>query len=228
MKNFIIPFADFFLPRICPSCRKKLSPSERIICSMCNSKILRPSDLKIKFEYGRKFSSNNFIKSFNSLYIFETDKPVQFLIHELKYGKKFQIGEFLGIKISEYLKYIITGWGVELLIPIPLHPLKRAKRGFNQSYFIAKGISQKLKIPIGNRIVRRAKSTETQTGLSLYKRKENMRGAFKIKNGRQINSLKILLVDDVITTGATLNECAKVLLRQGAKEIYAVSAAISD
>ena len=117
---------------------------------------------------------------------------------------------------------------MDLIIPIPLHQLKKAERGYNQSFYIAKGLGEILNVTASDRIVKRRKYTESQTTMTLVERQENISDAFKIRNKKIINGKVILLIDDVITTGATISECGKILLDSGAKKIFAASIAIAD
>jgi len=119
-------------------------------------------------------------------------------------------------------------WEIDLIIPIPLHRLRKIDRGYNQSYYIAKGLSKYFNIPLSGKILFRSKFTKSQTTLNLKEREENISGAFNLKKHKTVSGKNILLVDDVITTGATTNECAKVLLEAGANNVYAISAAIAD
>jgi ComF family protein len=169
-----------------------------------------------------------FISGFTALYVFEKDKTLQQIIHKLKYNHKFLIGKFLGKKIAEKLSDKIKSWRIDLIIPIPLHHLKIAERGYNQSEYIAKGISELTGLTYSKQILKRARYTETQTMLNQTERQLNMAEAFKVKNKKKIIDKIILLVDDICTTGSTLNECAKLLSESGAKKIFACTVAIAD
>jgi ComF family protein len=107
-----------------------------------------------------------------------------------------------------------------------LHHIRRAERGFNQSFYLANGIKSVLKIPTITNLLKRRRFTDSQTLLSIIERKENVRDAFSLKKNEKLSGKNILLLDDVITTGATISECGKVLLMAGAVKIYAVSVAI--
>ena len=122
----------------------------------------------------------------------------------------------------------MTTWNFDLIVPIPLHHLKKAERGYNQSFYIAKGVRKILNIKVSDRIVKRIKYTESQTTMNISEREENIYGAFKVKLKNSISGKNILLIDDVITTGATISECGKILLEAGANRIYAASIAIAD
>jgi ComF family protein len=224
--NFSVNYIfDFFLPRFCPGCNKKLSTQEKPVCSNCISSILISDDQRLKNEYARNFASTNIIKEFYSRYVFETDKTLQQIIHALKYQKQFKLGVFLGALIAEGIK--LRNWQIDLIIPVPIHHLKKAERGYNQSDYIVKGLSKGLNIPYSTKSLKRTKYTESQTGLHINERAENVTNAFKVKNAKKINGKNILVVDDIITTGATTQECASALVNGGAKIVYACSVGIA-
>ena len=226
MNNSLITLLDFFLPRFCPGCNKKLSSNEEPVCKECLDSILIADENLIQREYDRKFSSTNIISGFYSKYIFEADKTLQNIVHSLKYNKQFRIGTFLGEILAEGI--ILKNWMIDLILPVPIHHLKKAERGYNQSDFIVKGMSKGLKISYSARTVKRIRYTETQTNLKLQERAKNVENAFKVTNSKKIKNKNILLVDDVITTGATTLECAKVLMNAGAEKIYACSVGIAE
>jgi ComF family protein len=219
---------DFFLPRTCVSCKSNLNSSEEIICSKCKSLLLPVEDVKIQSEFDRKFKSENLISGFTSLYIFFDKTPIQDLLHELKYNGKFRTGTYIGKEIYNYQFEKLLNWQIDFIIPVPLYPLKKAERGYNQSYFIAKGIAGKLKIPVSDGLLLRNRHTQSQTKLNFEQRKQNMEAAFSIKKFDKIKEKNILLIDDVITTGATISECARELKNNGAGDIYAASASLTN
>ena len=217
---------DFFLPRFCPGCNKKLSSNEEPVCKECLDSILIADENLIQREYDRKFRSTRFISGFYSKYIFEADKTLQNVIHALKYNKQFRIGTFLGEILAEGI--ISKKWSIDIILPVPIHHLKKAERGFNQSDYIAKGLSKSLVIPYSIKVIKRNRYTESQTGLDFQGRAENVAGAFKVGNSKKVIGKNFLLVDDVITTGATTLECAKVLIDSGAKSVYSCSVGIAE
>ena len=224
----ITPYIDFFLPRFCPACNKKLSESEKCICDECFSTIKRADADRLNSEFERKFTSTKIISGFTSLFVFEKDKALQSLIHSIKYNKRFLNAKFLGNLISSELGEKIIDWNIDVILPIPLHHLKKAERGYNQSEFIVKGMSSKLRIPYTTRALKRVRYTESQTAFNLEQREKNISNAFKVKNKNKIIGKNILIVDDVITTGSTIGECGKALLESGSKSVYACSVAIAD
>jgi len=225
---FINQLFDFFLPRFCPACNNALSASEYFVCEKCIANIkLADADL-IKNEYERKFSGNKIITNFHSLFVFEKDKEFQSIVHSIKYKENFRLAVFLGKFVGQKLNEIIKSWSPDLLLPIPLHHLKKAERGYNQSFYLAKGISFVSGIPVKQNIIKRKRFTPSQTQLNLEQRKENVERAFSINKKNLLNDKNIILIDDVITTGSTISECGKILKEAGAKKVYAITSAIAD
>jgi len=137
---------------------------------------------------------------------------IQHSLHLLKYKGKKEIGIYFGHQIGYALKCSQRFTNCEIIIPLPLFAKREKKRGYNQAAMIAKGISEELKIPIVNDAVSRVKKTETQTHKSRIERWKNMESTFEVREPGTISGKHILLVDDVITTGASLEACAMVLL----------------
>jgi competence protein ComFC len=228
INNILISLFDFFLPRLCVVCEIKISVSEIIICSDCYANFEIATKTRIQNEFKRKFTKEKLIADFLSAFIFHNDSEIQKLIHSLKYDQNFLVGKFLGGKTAEILNSKINYWNADLILPVPLHSLRKAERGFNQACEIAKGISRRVNVPLKLNILKRNRFTKTQTKLNLLERKKNIVGAFKLNKKKKINGKTIILVDDVITTGATISECARILMDNGAKRIYAISVAIAD
>lgn len=226
MKIALNTIFDFFLPRFCPGCNKKLLPDDNPVCIECLDSILIADAIRLEDEFERNFSSSKLIKDFYSRFVFEADKTLQHIIHALKYNRKFKLGMFLGEILSEGIKS--RNWQVNLIVPVPIHHLKKVERGYNQSDYIVKGLSKTLQIPYSTKLIKRIRYTESQTKLNMKQRSENVANAFKVSNKKEIIGKNVLLVDDVITTGSTIQECAKTLLTAGAKTVYASSIAIAD
>jgi len=221
-------FFDFFIPRHCPGCKNILTLDESSICNNCLASIKKADSEIIRIEHKRKFASSGIISGFTSLFVFEKDKALQSFIHSIKYNKRFLNAKYLGKLISNDLNEQITRWNIDYISPVPLHSLRKAERGFNQSNYIAIGIGKRLNIRVKKNFLKRIRYTETQTNLTLKEREENISNAFKVKHKRLIEGKTFLLVDDVITTGATIRECGKVLLDEGAALVYGCSAAIAE
>jgi ComF family protein len=201
---------------------------ERFVCASCYKEIKIPADELIHSEFKRKFDEKKFVSGFSSAFLFEKDGVIQSMIHSLKYNQNFLLGIYLGKLTAIELRPLLLSWNADVLSPVPLHSLKKAERGYNQSYYIAKGISKTTGTIVNHHLVKRTRFTQSQTTMNLKEREENMSGAFSCKDKKEIQGKKIILIDDVITTGSTINEVAGELIKAGAEKVYALSAAIAD
>ncbi len=154
------------------------------------------------------------------------DDYYQKLIHRFKYDKKIPLGKRLAQSLAKVVAQDEDFVNCDLVIPVPLHRARHRERGFNQSEVLAEGVSQAINVSLAKEILKRKKRTKDQTYLNVQQRTENVRDAFVVTQPERINNRKVILVDDVITTGATLNECARMLRQAGAKEIFAVTLAV--
>jgi len=232
LQQYIInPIRDFIYPPLCFTCNQILRDNEVRVCSSCWNSFTRiDSSHPTWHELKGKFAAEKVIQDIFSCFLFEKDGKLQDVIHCLKY----QGMKSLGIKLGEEIGRRITsdgmmGWA-DYLIPVPLHKLKKRERGFNQSEYICKGISAVTNLPMHSDILIRKKYTQSQTQLNLQERKENVGDAFEVdKECRYIiPGRSFILVDDVITTGATINACAKELISNNANRIYAASVALAE
>lgn len=149
---------------------------------------------------------------------FRYDFPADRIVHALKYGHQLAIAPWLGARLAERLR--ADG---QRVIPLPLHPARLRERGFNQSAEIAKALGNRLGLAVDHSSLRRTRATPPQADLPLKERQRNVRGAFECAT--DLSGRHILLVDDVMTTGATANECARVLRLHGAAEVTVAVAA---
>jgi len=219
---------DVFLPRKCSGCEEVLQVDETSICNQCLQSLKLINEDLIEQEFEKDFLPTNIISNFTSLFVFEKESILQQIIHEIKYNKQFNSAVTLGKIFADKHAKLLEKWVIDLIIPIPLHHLKIAERGFNQSDFFAKGVSKGSGIKLATKVVKRIRYTESQTGFNKFERKENMTNAFKVKKEKLIEGKNILLVDDVITTGATILECGKALINSGANQVFAGSIAVTD
>ena len=158
---------------------------------------------------------------------FTNDGLLQHLIHGLKYRNKKENGYYLGRRFGHSLQHINFISTLDLIIPVPLHPAKKAKRGYNQSMCIAEGISSVLNIPAADNILLRVKDTQTQTHKTRAERVDNMSEAFKIAENAKLKGKHILICDDVLTTGATLEACALALMKEESIKISIATVGIA-
>lgn len=159
------------------------------------------------------------------LAVFKYHDDVKESVYRFKYKDCKIYGEFYGVQMAEKYKPIIEKWQPDVIIPVPIHKSRMRKRGYNQAQIIGKALSETLKIPMDINVLVREKKTEPQKKLSKSIRKKNVESAFKVtKNVVKYN--KIILVDDIYTTGATIDACAQVLKRAGVKKVYFISICI--
>ncbi|MDP4271658.1 MAG: ComF family protein [Bacteroidota bacterium] len=200
-------------PETCAVCGNKLMESEKVICLHCLYKLPRTDfhkdrDNQTELRLRGKFP----VEAATSLIYFNKGSDFSHLIHLLKYKNRKDIGEFLGRQAGMELKQNGIFTDVDCIIPIPLHKKKEQKRGYNQAEWIAKGLSETLNIPLETQGVKRIKSNKTQTRKSAIERWLNVKEIFKVANASTLRHKHILIVDDVLTTGATIESCATTLL----------------
>ncbi len=146
-------------------------------------------------------------------------------VHRFKYGRKISVGTALGRMMAQRTYSALTIEDFSMVIPVPLHVKRLRERGFNQSGILAREIARTCSIPLDCASLERKVDTKPQTALKKTERAKNIRGAFAVTNPDNVEGKKILLIDDVFTTGSTLRECARVLIRNGAKEVAALTLA---
>ncbi len=219
-------FISLIYPRICASCGNSLWRYEHVICTSCEFHLPKTwFHLEHDNPVSRVFWGRARVDSVASYLYFNKGKRVQHLIHHLKYKGRKEIGVYLGSMYGNYLKKTPLFNAVEVVVPVPLHKKKELRRGFNQSEQFGIGLASSMKIRIDTKTLYRAKSSETQTRKGRYKRWENVTDIFAIKNHDQLEGKHVLLVDDVITTGATLEACIHVL--SGIRDIHISVATIA-
>lgn len=205
-------FISLIYPKICVACGNSLWRHENVICTACDFHLPRTSyHLLSENPVSRLFWGRAKIHSASAYLLFHKGSRVQQMVHQLKYKGRKDIGYFLGDLFGQTLIQSPLFNDLDLIIPVPLHPRKLMKRGFNQSEEFGKGLSSSMKIPINNQVLIRSCNTETQTKKNRFKRWENVNHVFMVNKSHLLAGKKILLVDDVITTGATLEACINAL-----------------
>ena len=230
---------DFIYPQTCPICRNPLKREEKDVCEECWKALARlPSPYcpycKFFFENEDEIADHQCaslgtakdrrILAVRSLSTF--DDHYQKLVHRLKYDKKIQLGRRLAQELGESMLEDKEFAGCDMVIPVPLHRARERERGFNQSEVLAEGISRAIGISLTKGIMKRKRNTKDQTYLNAQQRAENVREAFVVTQPENIDGKRVILVDDVMTTGATLNECARMLLEVGATRVFAATLAV--
>jgi ComF family protein len=222
-------FISLLFPRLCYACGNHLMRNESLICTRCYVSIprtgyhLQPDNPVAQLFWGRCLVQKAAAFSFYS-----RGSRIRNLIHKLKYGGVREIGHELGRIYAVSLRASGFTEGVDLIIPVPLHPAKKRIRGFNQSDFIAAGFSEVTGIPVSSTALVRPLLSTTQTNKSRYERWANVDGIFQVNDPEMIRGRHILIVDDVITTGSTIEACVNELLKiEGVKvSVAAIGCAI--
>ena len=220
---------SLLFPELCNACGASLYQGEREICITCLFD-LPYTDFHIYRDnpVAKQFWGRISCEMVMAMLYFKKGTKVQNLIHSLKYKGKKEVGIRLGQLLADRLKEGNKITDVDLIIPVPLHPQKEKIRGYNQSEQIAIGVAQLLDLPTSTSNLLRNKPTDSQTKKSRYTRYENMQTVFSVYKPEQLKNLHILLVDDVITTGATLEACGNALLNIGIKKLSIASIAFAE
>lgn len=206
-------FIGLFFPSYCRACEFPLVKGEEIICTSCLLELPKSHyHLEHENPFFNKFKGRIPVRHVMTLYKFVKESRVQHLLHSLKYKDAPEIAQALGRIYGNDL--LTNGYGNEfdLIVPVPLHPSKKRKRGYNQSEEFGKGLSEVMNIPCSDDLVQRSVVTSTQTKKSRLNRWRNVSEVFHVEKPEEISGRRVLLVDDVVTTGATLEACGKVLL----------------
>lgn len=227
---------QFFLPPQCPCCEKFLEEGQQEFCSNCLSEIrwIEPPFCSIcgipfiskeveNHPCGACMTHRKYFTMARALGAYEGS--LQEAIHRWKYEGKTYLTPFFAEWMEEGLN---RHWGphsLDLLIPAPLHPQRLRERGFNQALLLVKELSHRAGIPYRKTILQKKKPTIPQVNLSGTEREKGLRGAFQVIGKEELLGKSVLLVDDVYTTGATVNECSKVLLRGGAERVNVLTLA---
>jgi ComF family protein len=220
--------SDIFFPNVCPICEKIIA-GEDIVCADCKKSVPIIKEPKCQ-KCGKQLINDE------SLYcedctenrhcfdrgvcIFEYKNELKQSLYKFKYKNKRCFGEFYGsIGICVY-GGLLKQWNIELIVPVPMYNKKRKKRGYNQATVFGEFLSSKTGIALDDRSLVRIRNTKAQKGLNKDERYNNLKNAFALDKSRLKNVSNVLLVDDIYTTGSTVNECASLLKAAGVKRVY--------
>jgi ComF family protein len=230
--NYLTDLCDDILsllfPRLCYACGNHLMRNEKLICTECYVLIPRTNyHLENDNQVAQLFWGRCRIEKAAAFSFYNRDSRIRKLIHNLKYKGIKEIGPELGriygysLMKSEFLS------GIDIIVPVPLHESKIRIRGFNQSELLCNGLSEATGLPVDKESLRRITVTATQTRKSRYERWVNVDGIFSVSDSSAIEGKHILLVDDVITTGSTLESCVNELLRVKGVKVSVAALAVA-
>jgi ComF family protein len=222
VKNIFSDFLTLLFPEYCYACERSLARGETIICTNCRLKLpytnvhlQDPADNKLSARFFGKVPVQHTL----AYLYFNRAGRVQRLLHALKYRGVQEVGETLGNWYGHNLREAGYAGNFDLIITVPLHPRKKRQRGYNQTDSFARGLANALELPWSGLALKRTQYTSSQTRKSRPERWANVEHVFQVPKPEIIKDQRLLLVDDVITTGATLEACALTLLNAGCRNV---------
>ncbi|MDO9577610.1 MAG: ComF family protein [Candidatus Cloacimonadales bacterium] len=226
--NILSSLIDLLFPRTCFSCNDRIQND--IICESClNSLEFLTEVCPVcgAYDQGKTclICQGNEFQFDKARSVFQFNKMILNLIHDLKYDEMRKVAILFGKLTEDYLREFNPFQSVDIIAPVPLHKVKKRSRGFNQSQLLTAEISRRMNWPHEPNLIQRRRFTETQTKLGRKDRKKNVQDAFSLKAKLNINNKNILIVDDVFTTGATVNSISSVLRQNGAAKVFVLTIA---
>ncbi len=213
-------------PYYCPACWATLPRIERPFCSLCGI----PHPLAIGFGTRSNFPCED-CRTHPNPYVDCIRSPVRYkgivkeAIITFKFRKKTLMAEPLGTLLREWIEIEMADMKFDLIVPVPLHPFRLKRRGFNQSLLLAEQVKDSFTGAQLSEVLLRIRPTMTQTALSIQERRKNIKDAFQVKSPDEVKGKRILLIDDVVTTTTTVTECARILKKSGAISVHVLSVA---
>ena len=217
-------------PPSCPICNATMREGEQVLCNRCRVAMPMTGYIgRIDNAMERRLWGLMPFVQASALYFYIEGSPYRHIIHAFKYGSKWRLardmGEWLGGEMARSKAFD----EIDVIVPVPLHPLRRMWRGYNQSEYLAEGVAKALGRPIDSRSLRRTRYTTSQTRHTKNQRWDNVHGRFAMRRGASFAGRHVLLVDDVFTTGATLCACADAILREAPNcQISVITLAVSQ
>lgn len=216
---------NLIAPQACVVCGTRLAIDEEVVCVACNLHLPRTGHAAnaLDNEMARRFWGRIPVERAAALFYYEAGSEVSNIIYDLKYHDHPEIGCLMGRMAAE--EFANEGFfeGIDLMIPVPLEKKRQRRRGYNQSMEIARGVKEVTDIPIMNDVVERTAFDESQTHKSLSQRMESVENAFRARKGIDLNGKHILIIDDIVTSGATVCACVKALMTCGDIKVSVMS-----
>ncbi len=230
MNTWFHSFWSLLFPRCCVVCGSPLSRGEECLCTCCNINLPRTGfhlrkDNPVECLFWGRIPG---LKRASSFLFYRKGSDFRRILHLLKYGGYKELGEVMGRYMAAELSSGGFFDGVDMIIPVPLHRKKQKLRGYNQSEWIARGIASVTGIPLCAECMIREKNTETQTRKSTFERWENVEGIFRLCDTVHFEGKHVLLVDDVLTTGATIVACASAFAGVSGIRISVLTLAVAE
>jgi competence protein ComFC len=233
--NSLRAVASLLYPPVCTICSANVATDE-YLCRECETKIPRitppfcakcsePFDGAITTAFVCANCGHRTLYFDAAISAFRSRGIVRHIILDFKYAKHMHLRHLVARWLFAALDdERLRGREFDLIVPVPLHPARQRERGFNQAALLAESLSARISIPVRPALAR-TRFTTTQTAFDRVERMENLHGAFRLRKNADVRQLRVLLIDDVLTTGSTLSECARVLKKAGAASVYAATAA---
>ncbi len=221
-------FVSLLFPRCCLISNAPLARGEQQVSMAAVQKLPRFDQQRPPEVLRQQLYTFAPVKHALAYYKFAKHGGVQRLLHHLKYKNCPEVGELAGMWFAHAIKSAGLHESFDLIVPIPLHTAKQRRRGYNQCDHIAKGMAEVLEVPWSDSVLTKPKHTQSQTRKSRWERSENVAQGFKVADASIIAGRRILLIDDVMTTGATLGVGAKILLESGAEEVSVAALAATQ
>ena len=222
---------NLIFPKTCLHCGNNLATNENLICENCVKKLVfRTGEFCPKCSSVLKSNKCEMCEEINYTFdnafsAFKYSKVVKSLVHSIKYKEYKKVGKFLAIYMTEYWKKYVKIDDVDYVIPVPLHKVKKRMRGYNQAKIIGENFAKLMNFKFDSSLIKRINFTKTQTKLTKLQREKNIKNAFEVSDAKKIQNKKFLIIDDVFTTGSTVNEISDILRNFKADKIYVLTAA---
>jgi ComF family protein len=229
MKTVFHSLLHLFFPQTCAGCGSDILARDQLLCLHCIDRLPHTGF--------HRFAGNPVEKIFwgrlpiacaTSFLYFTKSSLLQHLVHQFKYNGKSEIGQYIGRSMGEVLREASRFEAIDALVPLPLYAARERKRGYNQSGVLCDGIAEILQVPVLKNVITRKSATETQTRKGRSERWTNIAGRFELLHPEAVQGKHVLLVDDVITTGATLEACGQELINTGNTKLSIFTMAYSS